>query len=607
MDISDLERPAARQFAPWTDAADMFRTLARDGAQRPVFRRRGPSGWIDTSWRDLGEAAAAFGLAALSRGLKPGDTVAILAKTRPEWMIADLGCIGAGLVAAGIYPTEPPDKVAYVLNDCRARAIFVDDAEQVAKVLAIRAQCPNLETVIVLDPQAAPPGDEGFVALATWLLEGRSLAELVPDAWREAGQAVRPGDVAILIYTSGTTGPPKGAKITQGNIAYQVRHGVDVFRMKPDWIRPAFLPLCHVAERMFTYFTMAAGMTSVFVDGPSQLVEALPDVRPEFLLAVPRVYEKLHAAAQAWIEAQPDDRRAALRLAQAGALAASDDPNAPLAAADLLEEILSAVGLDRGQVLLSGGARFPGELARWYRAFGAPVRELYGMTECGTVAVNFDLATAAGVVGAPCGHGDVRLAETGEILVRGPHVFAGYLNLPEKSAEVLREGWYHTGDVGRFDAEGRLVLLDRLKDIIISSSGKNITPSEVEGALKASPYIADAVAIGEGRHYLTALVIIDGPAVAQALAAGGEHPDGFAALAASPTTRTLVAEAITTANKGLSRPESVKQFRIVPSELGATDEAMTPTLKIKRRVLADRYADLIEDMYRQAAPAKDRA
>jgi long-chain acyl-CoA synthetase len=596
--MNDSKKTSAVDGVPaWTDAGAMFRHLIAQRGDSPVFRYRLNGGWTQMSWRQFGLDVEAAGLEARARGLAPGDAIAILASTRPEWLVADVAALGAGLVSTGIYPTEPPKKVAYVINDCRARVVFVDTAEQVAKIKAIRAECPSLETVVVMDADAIPALDSGFIGFHAWLESGRAHAIRSPSAWREAGVGIRPEDTAILIYTSGTTGPPKGAMIPHRSVVYQAARTPAVFRMREGWVRPAFLPLCHVAERMFSYLSMVSGMICAFVDGPGPLVAAMPELRPDILVAVPRVYEKLHAAAQDWLARQPPERRDSLCAAQSKAIAAGVPNGLTAGERGLLGEILAAIGLDRAQVLLLGGARLSSDVFRWQTALGVPVREIYGMTECGTVAVNFDELAEPGVVGLPCSHGEVRLADSGEILVRGPHVFSGYLNLPERTADVLRDGWYHTGDLGRFDPHGRLVLIDRLKDLIISSSGKNISPLEVERALKASPYIADAVAIGEGRNFLSALIIINPPAVAQALAERGEHHANFTSLAASPTTRALVTQAIEEANTNLSRPESVRAFRIIPRELNASDDVFTPTLKIKRRALSATFAELIEEMY----------
>ena len=587
----------------WADAGAMFRDLIARGGTSPVFKARRGGDWVDVGWHELGAAAEAAGLACLARGLAPGDAIVILSGTRWEWMAADMGAIGAGLVSAGIYPTEPPAKVAYIVNDSRARIAFVDTAAQVAKLQAARADCPTLELVVVTDPGAVPGGDPRFISLDAFLAEGRAVAGSSSFDWAADDGSVDPETTAMLIYTSGTTGPPKGAMIPHRALTYQAAHEASQLRTRPGWIRPAYLPLCHVAERMFTYGSMAGGVTCAFLDGPGELMEAMPGLRPQLFIGVPRVYEKLQATAQAWIGGQPAGRRAALLAAQARAMAAGGPEGLPAEDRAAIDDIRRAVGLDRAEVLISGGASCTGEIGQWQAAIGAPARNLYGMTECGMIAINFDDWGELGLVGKPQDYAEVRLDDSGEILVRGHNVFNGYLNLPEKTAEALQGGWFHTGDIGRFDDEGRLILVDRIKDLIISSGAKNISPSAIEGALKTSPYIADAAAVGDGRNFLTALIIIDPAQVGEALAARGEPAADFAEMANAPTTRALVQDAIDTANRGFSRAESVRAFRIIPRELTPADDVLTPTLKIKRKALVALFADLVEDMY----PLTERA
>lgn len=609
METNTMTVAASGSAGLGANVGEVFRTLAYADGDALAFRHRRGEGWRNLTWSAFAAEVAEIGAANLAFGLAPGDVVCVLARTRPEWLAADLGAVTCGMVCAGIYPTEPADKVAYVLNDCGARVVFVDDAEQVEKLRAARAKCPQVEAVVVIEPSATPTDDPWFVSLAEWRRAGRELIEARPSVLEAARASAGAASPAILIYTSGTTGPPKGAIVTHGNIVYQLAHAPEVIGLQPGWRRPSFLPLCHVAERLFTYMAMAGGMISCFVDGTNELLAVMPELRPQFMLAVPRVYEKLHAMAMAWLAAQPEDLRTEIRLAGGRAVAAAD-----LAARGQLSDeaaaawrrdqdgplriLRAAIGLDRVAMLMSGGARFPVELGQWLHAIGARVDDIYGMSECGTIALNQDFRTVPGLVGQPFSHGEVTLGPDGEILVKGPHVFAGYLNLPDKTAEAFRDGWFRTGDVGRFDEAGRLVLLDRIKDIIISSSGKNITPSEVEGALKAaSPVIADAVAVGDGRNYVTALVMIDAAVAQQALAASGGSYTSFSELAAAESTQALVAEAVRQANRQLSRAEGVKAFRIIPRQLSPTDEAMTPTLKLKRRVLIEQYQDLVAEMY----------
>lgn len=582
--------------------------MVRERGGSLAFRHLIGQTWRDLGWDEVGRAVREIGAGALAFGLQPQDVVCVLASTRPEWLEADLGAVSCGMVCAGIYPTEPAEKVAYVLNDSKARVVFVDDAVQVEKLKAARDHCPSVEGVVVIEPEALPQGDPWFISLAEWRRRGAQLLKALPRAVEEAGASAGGETPAILIYTSGTTGPPKGAVITHENILYQLRHAPRALGLEPGWVRPSFLPLCHVAERMFSYLALAAGMVSCFVDGPNGLLKALPELRPQFMLAVPRVYEKLFAAAQDWLAAQPDGVQQEIRAAEDRSLAFVEGlargetsmegaSNWQADKCGALKALRAAIGLDRARLLMSGGARFPVELGTWLHAIGARVDDIYGMTECGTIAFNQEMRLTPGLVGRPFAHSQVTIAPDGEILVKGPHVFAGYLNLPDKTADAFRDGWFRTGDVGRFDDQGRLILLDRLKDIIISSSGKNITPSEIEGALKASPVIADAVAVGDGRNYVTALIMIE-PAVVEArLAERGERYGSFEALAQAESTRELVAEAVAAANAKLSRAEGVKAFRIIPRPLAVTDEAVTPTLKLKRRVVIDTYADLVSEMY----------
>lgn len=552
--------------------------------------------WREIDWDDAMDAANACAFALLDRGLTRGDTIAILAATHPNWLYADMGAMMAGVVSAGIYPTEPAAKVEYIVSDCAARILFVDTDAQIEKALALLGRCPRLETIVVLG-DAAIPDHPAFVAFDRFLADGRAAAGRRPQWLRDAATRVEPEDTAMLIYTSGTTGPPKGAMIPHRAFCYQVAITPTPLRMQAGWRRLSYLPMCHVAERVFTYAAMAAGMTNYFVPDMERLPAALREVRPQHFIAVPRIYEKLRLGAEAWIDAQAPDRRDILRASLESAIAHGGADGLPQEMRSAVEDIRTAIGLERVEVAVSGGAQCTAEIARWQRGVGAPPADLYGMTECGLIALNFEPSEVVGTVGTPCAHGDVRIADDGEICVRGSHVFNGYLNLPDKTAEALQDGWFHTGDVGRFDAQGRLVLIDRIKDLIITSGGKNIAPSLIEGAIKASPYIDQAIVVGESRKFVAALVMIDEAAVRSAIGDAVPRDARFADLAAAPATHRLVAAAIDTANAGFSRAESVRDFRIVPREIGSQDDLFTPTMKVKRPVAGRLFADLIADIY----------
>ena len=571
-----------------------IQTQLRDHA--PFATRDASGSWREVGWDDAMVAATACAFALLGRGLTRGDAVAILAATHPDWLYADMGAMTTGIVSAGIYPTEPAAKVEYIVSDCGARVLFVDSEAQVEKALALFDRCPRLRTVVVLGDTPLPP-HPAFISFDRLLAEGRQVADERPHWLEDAAARVDPQDTAMLIYTSGTTGAPKGAMIPHRALCYQIAITPEPLRMQTGWRRLSYLPLCHVAERIFTYAAMAAGMTNYFVPDIDTLPTALREVRPQHFIAVPRIYEKLRLSAEAWIDRQPPESRGALRASLDAAVARGGFESLPGEMQSDVQSIRAAIGIDCVEVAVSGGAQCTAEIAKWQRGIGAPPADLYGMTECGLIALNFAPSDIVGTVGAPCPHGEVRIAGDGEICVRGAHVFNGYLNLPDKTAEALRDGWFHTGDVGRFDPEGRLILIDRIKDLIITSGGKNIAPSLIEGAIKASPYIDQAVVVGENRKFVAALVMIDEAAVRSEIGDAVPRDARFADLATAPATRRLVAAAIETANAGFSRAESVRDFRIVPREIGPQDDLFTPTMKVKRPVAGRLFADLIEDIY----------
>ncbi|WP_431562899.1 AMP-dependent synthetase/ligase [Sphingopyxis sp.] len=592
----------------WRQVRDMIAGLAAADTERVVLREKVRGVWRDWTWQRLTRAIADIGAAALAQGFKPGDVGCILAQTRPDWLAADLGLQCVGMASAGLYPTEPAAKLAWLVNDCGARIVFVDTAEQVAKLREIRDRCPGIARIVIFDEGAVPREDPLFVSLAAWCASGRAALARDPAMGVVSDGRLASDSTAMIVYTSGTTGRPKGAIITHGNIVSQVTAIGPALAIESGWRRPAFLPLCHIAERSMGYVALANGVVSSFVDGPAALGPALPEIRPQLMLGVPRVYEKIRAAGDAWIESAPEPERTALRGARdramviAGAAMAGEKVDAAmqeeLAAlqAGPLSALRAALGLDRARRLLCGGARIPIDVHGWMRAIGVPVDDIYGMTECGTVTLSRDSRRSPGLVGTPLPHGTVRLSQAGEILVRGPHVFAGYLNLPDKTADALRDGWLYTGDVGRIDTEGRLILIDRIKDIIITSSGKNIAPSAIEAALCATPHIAEAVVAGDGRHYLTALILPDPDAMARTLAERGQDGD-----ATSPAAHALVAEDVRIANLQLSRIENVRDFRILRRAFVPGDEEVTATLKIRRSIILRNHAALVDEMYAPAA------
>jgi len=594
--------------------ATMFQALVEKWGDRVALRRKQFGIWEDISWRQFGDTARQVAASLAASGFRGGESACILSSTRPEWMYCDMGLLGIGMVVAGIYPTDSSSQVAYLAGDCKASIIFVENDGQLDKVLAIRETLPALRLIVVFDMKGQRDFDDDIVcSFADFLLRGSALLHAQPDWSALQVGRVLPDSLAILVYTSGTTGPPKGAMVSHANLVFQVVNNAPLWELHEGDDRLAFLPLCHIAERYFTYFSMYRGVVSNFVENPATVLEDIREVQPEFMLAVPRIWEKLYSQVDMQLKEGTRFQRWAFRCAMALGMRrerlAAEGLSPPvwlglaLSIADpaVLRKVRTSMGLERARSIASGGAPISPELVQWYGALGLVLLELYGMTECGTISANLRHARRLGSVGRPAASCQVRIAENGEILVRGDNVFVGYLNQEGKTAEVLRNGWLHTGDVGRFDDDGYLYITDRLKDILITSGGKNITPSEIQNALKFSSYISDALVIGDRRKYLTAIIVIDRENVEKFAQEAQLAYTDFASLVAVPQIRMLIGKVVEAANSKFARVESIKDFRILPVELTPADEEVTPTMKLKRRVIERKWESLIESMYGEAS------
>jgi len=572
--------------------------MVREGSDKPVMLSLLQDAWQPTSWRAFGADVRAVGLAVLGSGFAHGDVACILGATSAAWLTIDTALISIGMISAGVYPTEPAERLSYMLNDCGACILFVDSEIQLAKARIALVECAKLKLVVTVG-LASEPGesDSRVIGMDEWLERSPAAAA----AWDDAQLRVKPDDGAILIYTSGTTGPPKGALISQGAIAWQVEHSAKLYFPEPGWVRPAFLPLCHIAERYFTFFGMRGGAVACMVDSPSRLGAQLLGMRPHFILAVPRVYEKIregfHALAQGdQITGYADAFARGLRIAEdhlAGLGALIPLESRPPADAEALLGARHLMGLDRVELLVSGGASLPPDVLRWFLALGIPMLEMYGMSETGTIASNRPSAIREATVGPVCDFVEIDIRPSGEIAVRGPGLFSRYWNRPQETASAFNGNWFLTGDIGEFDACGHLRIVGRLKDIFITSGGKNISPGEIEARLRSSPMIQDAVAVGDGRKFISALLLIDEALVRRSL--GIE--DSLAVLSRHPAVIALINEEVAHANATLSHVEQVKRFRILPRQLAPDGPEMTPTLKLKRTALFESFNDLIQEMY----------
>ena len=592
----------------------MFWSRVVKFADKVALREKDYGIWQEVTWREFGDIARQVGMALKSTGFQPGDVACVLSNTIPEWVYADLGVLGVGGVCAGIYPTDAAAQVQYLVNDSGAKVIFVEDEEQLDKVLEVRESCPTLKHVVIFDMEGLRDfSDPMAMSFDKFREIGAAYDREHPGDWEESINIAKPDDLAILVYTSGTTGPPKGAMISHHNLVFQAVNGSRLLDHHQDDERMAFLPLCHVAERGFAYFSMYSGVIMNFVENPETVPENAREVQPTLFFAVPRVWEKLYSGVRiALSDATPLQRWAYEKAIGVGYKIAdkrlAGEPVPALLRAQfqlgywlVLRNIRKMMGIDRCRWVGTGAAPISPDLIRWYLALGIDMLEVYGQTE------NTGLATSMtpeeikpGTVGRPVPYGEVKISPEGEILLRGDHVFMGYFNQPEKTAETIRDGWLHTGDVGLIDNQGFVKITDRMKDIIITAGGKNITPSEIENELKFSPYISDAVVIGDKRKFLTCLIMIDHENV-EKFAQDHDVPfTNFTSLARAPEVVDLIGQEVERVNKKFARVESIKMFRLLEHQLDPEDDELTPTMKLKRKFVNEKYKDMIEGMYQSA-------
>lgn len=597
--------------------AEVFDAAVRMRKDRIAVRQKELGLWRETSWGAMGEIVREIGMGLVALGLKPGDVASILANTRREWTYADYGIICAGGVSNGIYPTDAPVQCEYLLTDSGSRFVFVEDEEQLDKILEVRARTPLLSKIIVIETEGLTRfSDPQVMTLDALRQLGREAFAADPGEWDRRRAARGPDDLAILVYTSGTTGKPKGAMITHNNILSAIRIiANESIRQNEDDQRMAFLPLCHVAERVGGQFlALYSGATLNFVENPETVPDNVREIAPTIFFAVPRIWEKFYSAVMIRLKEATPLQRAVYGWAidqgrQAADLLIDGKPiptglklKVWLGRVLALNNVRKAIGIHRCRFLVTGAAPISPDLIRWYFALGVPMLEVWGMTEttgAGSV-VPID-HIKPGTIGKPTGAIEMAIGEHGEILARGPTIIKGYLNQPDKTAETIRNGWLHTGDVGSVDNEGFFRITDRMKDIIITAGGKNITPSEIENELKFSPYITDAVIIGDKLPYLTCLIMIDQENV-EKFAQDNDIPfSNYASLCRAREVIDLIAAEVERVNRKFARVEQIKAFRLIDQRLTAEDEELTPTMKLKRNLVQKKYADLIAGMYRSSA------
>lgn len=566
----------------------------------------------DGAWQTLGYGEVyarvrALSLALTDLGLQPGDRLALLSRNRPEWMITDHACLTARCAAVAIYPTLPAAQAAYILRDSGATAVVVEDAEQLAKVREVRDTLPALRHVISMDPALAAPDVLTWTALVAGAEPG---AEARDAAWRATALAARPDDLATLIYTSGTTGDPKGVMLTHGNFTSNALSGLQVLEVTPDDDYLSFLPLSHVFERMLHFTIFHAGARITYARSMETVADDMGARRPTILASVPRLYEKIHARVVEGASASPLRRaifgwavqqgRIRSDLLLAGrTLPAGVRLRYALADRLVFAKLRARTG-GRIRFFISGGAPLGEALGRFFHAAGLPILEGYGLTETSPVICVNGLDTLRiGSVGRPLPGVEVRVAPDGEILTRGPHVMRGYWNQPEATAEVLdADGWFRTGDIGELDADGYLRITDRKKDIIVTAGGKNIAPQPIEGRVKQSPYVTNAVMLGDQRKFPILLVV---PNV-ERLRAWARHrqlpfAEDVERLLASPEAAAKLEKEIAAVIGELAQFEKPKKLLLLAEDFSLERGELTPTLKVRRRVVETRHKDRIDALY----------
>ena len=608
-----------RVVVPGDNLPEMFWNAVALRGERTLFRQKKYGLWQSLSWNAVGGIVREAGMGLLELGFEVGETTSILGNTRQEWLFSDLAVLSCGGISSGIYPTDAASQVEYLMQDSNSVLLFVEDDEQLDKALEVRERLPLLRKIVVWDMEGLRDLDDEQVISFERLRElGRArLARIGPEAaaaeWRARVSARRSEDLAILIYTSGTTGKPKGAMLSHRNILQSVQSFNMVIAQNEDDERMCFLPLCHVAERNGgAYFAIYTGTKLNFVENPETIPENVREIAPTVFVAVPRVWEKFYSGVSIALKESNAFEQWAYRLAIGIGLEKVRRYEARqtigraldfahwLARVLVLNNVRKLIGIHRSRMLITGAAPISPDLVRWYLALGVPMLEVWGMTETGggSTAMPID-RIKPGSIGVPGRMNELKLSAVGELMVRGPNVFMGYLNQPEKTAETIdAEGWLHTGDVGTVDEEGFYRISDRLKDIIITAGGKNITPSELENQIKFSPYVTDAVVIGDQRPYLVALIMIDQENV-EKFAQDHDVPfSNYVSLTRSAEVQKLIASEIERVNRQFARVEQVKKFRLIEKKLGAEDEELTPTMKLKRKLVSQKYAELIESMYR---------
>jgi long-chain acyl-CoA synthetase len=581
--------------------------------EQVAMRKKEYGIWHDISWREYAENSRDIAYGLLALGHKKGECVAMISENRPEFLFIDMGIQSAAGVTTAIYTTNAAAEVHYILEHSESRFYFVEDEEQLDKALEVRDRLPLLEKLIVIDMEGLKKfHDLMMMSFEEFLALGKKYREKHPDALSKCLSSIKPDDTALIVYTSGTTGPPKAAMLTHHNILWTTESlGKTNPIFETDEVL-SYLPLSHIAERVMTVFNnIYFGYTVNFIENLDTISDNMREVSPTIIFGVPRIWERYHSTIILQIKEATWFKKIvffiAITIGMHYVKRKFSPRGAPLWLKSLygisyftvMRKLKERLGMERARFVISGAAPISPAVLEFFHAIGVPIREVYGQTEdSGPATIHQGDYIKFGTVGQPLPGVDVKIADDGEILVRGGNVFKGYFKNEEATKETLKDGWLHTGDVGVIDKEGFLKITDRKKDLLITSGGKNIAPQYIENMLKTSPYINDAVVIGDGRKYLTALILIDEENVTKYAQEKRIPFTTYSNLSQNPEIKKLVWEEVEKVNRDLARVEGIKKFTILEKRLDQEDGELTPTMKIKRKQISKMYKDVIESMYR---------
>jgi long-chain acyl-CoA synthetase len=591
----------------------IFRETVRRRGERVAMRKKKHGLWHDISWNEYYKMVTYVGSVLVSLGLDKGDRASIIGDNCPEWVVIDLAVQCAGGVAVGIYATNAWPQVEYVIQNSESKFFFVENEEQLDKWLTFRDKVPGLKKVIVWDLEGLRHFADPMAMTYEEMMElGRRVYEKTPELIEKRMVEVAPEDISMLIYTSGTTGPPKGAMLSHKNLTWMGRAiTTDNPMFKTDEVM-SFLPLCHVFEQLFSVLGhITQGFTVNFIESPDTVTDNMVEISPTVGYAVPRIWEKYYSAIYIRMSDATRLKRIAfylaLKIGQKRATLKMHFKKVPfylealygLAYFTVFRKLKERLGFERMRIAYSGAAPISPDVLHFFQSIGVNLVEGYGQTEgTGVTCVSRVGRVKFGTVGPPVTGTEVKIAEDGEILVRSPSVFKGYFKNPEATAETVRDGWLYSGDVGEIDEDGFLRITDRKKDIIVTAGGKNITPQYIENKLKFSPYINDAVVIGDRRKFLSCLIMIDEDNVVKYAQDNKIQFSTYKDLTRAPEIIKLIQAEVDKVNETLSRVEQVKKFAILPKKLYEEDGEVTPTMKVKRKYVNEAFKDMIEPMYR---------